>query len=84
MKVKFNIINTWCIPMSEAVHVLSSMMMTVIVSEESLARGTHTYITHTHTHTHTRARARTHARTHTHTHTHTFYLQYISQSRSGL
>ena len=41
--------------------------MTLIVSEESLARGAHTHThtdtharTHTHTHTHTHARARTH------------------------
>ena len=42
--------------MSEAVTVPNSMMMTSTVSEESLARDTHT---HTH--------ARTHACTHTHT-----------------
>ena len=41
-----NIINTWCILMSEAVTVTS------IVSEESLERDTHTHIDgHTHTHT---------------------------------
>ena len=52
MKVKDNIIDTWCILMSETVIVLSLMMMTAIVSEESLARDTHTH-SHTHTHTHT-------------------------------
>ena len=51
MKVKVNIINTWCILMSEAVTVLSLMMMTLIVFEESLARGRHT-----HRHTKTRGR----------------------------
>ena len=40
MKVKVNIIHTWCI-MSEAVTV-SNLMMTFIVSEESLARDMHT------------------------------------------
>ena len=43
MKVKVNVINTWCISMSEAVIVLSLMMMTSIVTEESLARDTHTH-----------------------------------------
>ena len=56
MKVEVNIIHTWCILMSEAVTVPGWMMMTLIVSEESLARDT---------------RSRTHARTDTHTHTHT-------------
>ena len=51
--------------MCEAVTVLCLMMMTLIVSEESLRW------THTHTHIHTRTHARTHARAHTHTHTHT-------------
>ena len=46
MKVKANIINTWCIPVTEAVTVPSLMMITLVVSEESLARDTHT---HTHT-----------------------------------
>ena len=58
MKVKVNIINTWCIIMSEAITVPSLMLMTSTVSQESLARDMH---------------ARTHARTHRHTHppTHT-------------
>ena len=42
MKVKVNIIITSCILMSEAVTVPSLMMMTSIISEESLARDTHT------------------------------------------
>ena len=41
IKVKVNIVNTWCIIMSEEVTVPSStMMMTSTVSEESLARHT--------------------------------------------
>ena len=43
MKVKVNIINTWCILMSEAVTVPSLMMMTSLVSEESLASDRHTH-----------------------------------------
>ena len=42
MEVKVNIINTRYMPMSEAVTVPSLMMMTSTVSEESLARDTHT------------------------------------------
>ena len=42
MKVKVNIINKWYIVMSEAVAMPSLMMMTSIVSKESLARETHT------------------------------------------
>ena len=54
MKVKVNIINAWCILMPEAVTVLSGMMMTSIISEESHARDRHAHRqTHTHTHTHT-------------------------------
>ena len=56
MEVKVNIINTWCILVSEAVTVPNLMMMTLIVSEESLARDTDTqtdWLTHTHTPTHT-------------------------------
>ena len=43
MKVKVNIINTWCIAVSEAVTMPSLMMMTLrlIVSEESPARDTY-------------------------------------------
>ena len=41
MTVKVNIINIWCILMSVAVTVPNLMMMTLTVSEESLA-GTHT------------------------------------------
>ena len=62
MKVNVNILNTWCILMSEAVAVPSLMMMTSMVSEESLAwdrqparqpaRQTDTH-THTHTQRHT-------------------------------
>ena len=63
MKVKANIINTWCIIMSEAVTVPRLMMMASIVSEESLARDART---HTHARTHARPPARTHARTLTH------------------
>ena len=40
MKEKINIINTCCITMSEAVT-MPSLMMTLIVFEESLARETH-------------------------------------------
>ena len=50
MKVKGNISNTWCIPMSEAVTMPSLTMMTSMVSKESLARWIHT---HTYTHSHT-------------------------------
>ena len=45
MKVRVNLINTWCIVMSAAVTV-PNLMMTLIISEESLVRDTHT---HTHT-----------------------------------
>ena len=92
MKVNVNTINTWCILMSEAVSMPSLMMMTLIVSEELLARDARTHAacayarTHTHTHTHTDARtdahthvhSRTHTHTHryTHTHTHTGSLYY--------
>ena len=48
MKVTVNIINTWCILMSEAVTV-PSWMMTSTVAEELLARDRHTY-THTDRH----------------------------------
>ena len=56
--------------MSEAVTVMSLMMLISIVSEESLARDTHPLA---HTHTHTRTLAGTHAHTHKQTHrcTHT-------------
>ena len=56
MKVTVNIINTWCILVSEAVTVPSMMMMALLVSEESLARDRHTdrqTDTEIHTHTHT-------------------------------
>ena len=43
MKVEVNIISTRCISMSEAATVPSLMMMTSIVSKESLARDTHTH-----------------------------------------
>ena len=54
--------------MPEAITVPSLMIMTLILSEESLARDRRTY-----THTNRRARARAHTHTHTHTHytTHT-------------
>ena len=54
-QVKVNIINTWCILISEAVTVPSLTMVTSTVSEESLARDTRTH-------------ARMHACTHTHKH----------------
>ena len=63
--------------MFEAVTVPSLMMMTSIVSEESLARDRRMHArTHTHTHTHTD--------THTHTHTHsagTFILIFFKMFR---
>ena len=74
MKVTINIINTLCIHISEAVTVPSLMMLTSIVSEESLARGTHT---HTHTHN-------THTLTHTHTHTHTHNTRIPEYPHSAL
>ena len=49
MKMKVNIINTWCILISEAVTVPSLTMMTSTVSEESLARDTHTHTAYTYT-----------------------------------
>ena len=49
MNVKFNIINARCITMFEALTMRSLMMMTSMVSEESLARDTHTQ-THSSTH----------------------------------
>ena len=42
MKVKVNILNTWCIIMFEAVTVPSLTMMTSTVSEKSFARDTNT------------------------------------------
>ena len=42
IKVKVNIINTWCISMSEAVTVWRLMMMTSIASEDSIAFEGHT------------------------------------------
>ena len=44
MKVKVNIIKTWCSLMSEAVIVPSLTIVTVIVTEESLARDTYRHI----------------------------------------
>ena len=53
LKVEVSIMNTRCISMSEAVTVPSLMMVTSIVSEESLREGrAHTHI-HTHARTHT-------------------------------
>ena len=43
MRLKVNIINTWCILMSEAVTVPGLKMITLIVSEESLVRDTHAH-----------------------------------------
>ena len=43
MKDKVNINNTRCILMSEAITVPSLMLMTVVVSEESLAGDRHTH-----------------------------------------
>ena len=42
MKVRVNIINTWCISMSEAVTTSSLIMVTSIVSKKSLARDRQT------------------------------------------
>ena len=42
MKVKVNIINTWCILVAAAVSVPSWTMTASIVSDESLARDTQT------------------------------------------
>ena len=70
MMIKVNIINTRCILVSEAVIVQSLMIMTLIVSEESLARNTDT-----HTHTHTRI--------HTHSHSHTMTHALFSLSKTG-
>ena len=42
MKVRFNMIKTGCILISQAVTVPNLMMMTSIVSEESLARDRRT------------------------------------------
>ena len=42
MKVKVNIMNTWCVTMFEAVTMPRLIMRTSIVSAESLARDTHT------------------------------------------
>ena len=64
MTVKVTVIS---ISMSEKVTVPSLMMMTLIVSEESLARDTHT-----HARTHARMQ---HARTHAHTYTQTHFHQ---------
>ena len=51
MKIKVNIINTWCILMSEAVTEPTLMTMTLIVSEELYARDRHAHRqTHKHTH----------------------------------
>ena len=47
MKGKVNIINTWCMPMSESVSVPSLTMMISTVSKESFARDTNK---HTQTH----------------------------------
>ena len=60
MKVKVTIINP-------AVTVPRLVMMTSIVSEESLARDTHT---HTQTRTHTLAHTDTHTYTSSHGHAH--------------
>ena len=67
MKVKFSIIKTCCITMHEAVTVPNVMMMSSIVSEESLAK-------HTNTHTHT------HSLTHSHTHNHTHIAIFVLNS----
>ena len=52
MQVTVNIINTRCTLMSQAITVPSLIIMTLIVSEESLARDRHTdRQTHIHTNT---------------------------------
>ena len=55
--------------MSEAVNMPSLMMMTLIVSNESLAGDRQIDMRYTGTQTHTY----THTHTHTHTHTYTHY-----------
>ena len=65
MKVKVNIINTWCILMSDTVTMPSLMMVTVIVSEDSLARDRQTDRHNTHMHAHTCTHAH---ELHTHKH----------------
>ena len=42
MKVKVNIINTWCILVTEAVTMPSLTILASTLSEESLTRDTHT------------------------------------------
>ena len=42
MKVKVNIIKTWCITLYEAVTMSSLRMITSTASDESLARDPHT------------------------------------------
>ena len=54
MNIKVNTITTICSTMSEAVTVSNVMMVTLISSEESLARDRHTHI-HTKTQTQTQA-----------------------------
>ena len=69
MKVKVNIINTWCISMYEAVTKPGFMMMMIsIVSEESFTRDTYRESErergrerHTHTHASALAPTQTHA-----------------------
>ena len=79
MKVKVNIINVWCMLMSEAVT-MPILTMTLILSEESLARDTHTHI-----HAHALTHSHVHMHTHTHTYTHTFatsILNFIFKKRT--
>ena len=76
MKVKVNIMNTWCILMSEAVTVASLMMMMtlLVVSEESLnCENRHYRQTDARTH----ACTTTHTHTHTHTHGQTLWLRLV-------
>ena len=55
MKVKVNVINTWCILMADAITVSNLIVIVSLVSEIWLATDRQTYRqtdTHTHTRTH--------------------------------
>ena len=66
MKVEVNIMNTGCIPMTEAATVSTLTVIASLISEIDRQQDTHT-----HTHTQTQTQTQTHTQTHTHTHTHT-------------
>ena len=68
MQVKVNIINTWCILVTEAVTV-SNMIAISLKKDIQTDRQTDRQ-TDTQTHTHTHAHWHTHTHTHTDTHTH--------------